>query len=119
MKISLFIVSMIMGCAGKKTIFPQLDFETSNSPCVDALSINQAAAGCLQVLSISADGKVFIVTCETYKEDADPTNIWLIGEFLIISKPVSPDPYFKYNAKPICEDSYVSLLVAPRRPTTK
>jgi hypothetical protein len=76
-KISIVLTLLLAGCAHKNTV----KFEPSNSPCLDALSVNLQAEGCKRITTGHNEGIGMTIACHGVKASDD--KMWSSSVFYI------------------------------------
>ena len=106
------------GCATTKTLRQTriADFESTGSPCLDAVMVNMSAEGCTDIQQEALGTETRMagkrIHCSTYSDDSDPSSGWLINEFYVI-RPHShlrPPP----GLLPLCLDTMAVVLWSER-----
>lgn len=100
------LVFALTGCAAKQGM---VEFNPSNSMCLDATVVNLQAAGCKAVSVTNAVYGITKITCyewDTNVLDAD----WINNEFYAIAFGTRvPD-----DVRPICTDPYLIMTMAEK-----
>jgi hypothetical protein len=94
--------------AGCETYPDQLvEFETTNSPCIDAMIVNMRATMCQNIVTASADEGLSYRWCD---DDGAIESTWNTAKFITVER----DSYYSYDfseAIPFCEDPSVIMFL--------
>ena len=106
-KIALVLTLLLSGCAHKNTV----KFESSNSPCLDALSVNLQADGCKSITTGHVEGIGITISCHGAK--ASDNKAWSSRVFYI-EKIVegSINNFSMIQPSLVCMDNNVRLYVS-------
>ncbi len=104
-----FMLGLMTACnkGVKKT--PLVEFETTNSPCLDSMVVNQNAAGCLTTTQVELAGNIHKIECETYREVSNPSNPWLIFEFYVVPHYTKELSALPSRRQLVCNDVHMSI----------
>ena len=107
---NLIIISLIfsIGCSAKKGHFNKFysEWESSGSPCVDALTVNLNSSGCEEVRIAESEkplGKT--IYCVKSRE----VNMWTLSGFFVVTEDYQPE-MLQDDLYPFCFDSQTSIF---------
>tara|TARA_B110000196_G_C20526004_1_gene377710 strand:+ start:199 stop:519 length:321 start_codon:yes stop_codon:yes gene_type:complete len=102
-----FIIPLLLiGCFASKN---KIDFNPTNSMCLDSTVANMEAAGCNAVLVEKTIYGVTKLYCHEAKRNAGASS-WLTNEFYAIAFGSS----IPVDVKPICTDPFLIMTTAER-----
>jgi hypothetical protein len=108
-KFQLLLPLTLLGCLHRPLLNPGdsfLDnFESSNSPCVDAAAVNMAAAKCQNIYQTIFPNGYVSLKCENYPSDS--TSSWATNIFIVIPIDMDIPPTLEV----ICADPLTFLTV--------
>ena len=96
------LLLFLSGCSGKNLVIK--NFETTNSPCLDALIVNITASGCNRI-ETEQQGEYLRVKC--LQRPKTPVAFWTEGDFYITHGEPSTVPA---GAQPVCADAGTLVL---------
>ena len=65
---------LLISCATLQKTQTQLEFETTNSPCIDAMMINMISTGCKNISLIMGDSEDMHYSCDDATAEASSWN---------------------------------------------
>ena len=107
-----FMLGLMTACNKSVKKAPSVEFETTNSPCLDSMVVNQNAAGCLKTSQVELPGSIHKVECVMYREVSDPANPWLIFEFYIVPHYTKQLQSLPARRQLVCNDVHMSIWAA-------
>tara|TARA_B100000131_G_C18097931_1_gene604793 strand:- start:1380 stop:1700 length:321 start_codon:yes stop_codon:yes gene_type:complete len=102
----LFIPLILTGCFGSKH---KVEFNPTNSMCLDSTVVNMQAAGCNAVLVEKTTYGITKLYCHDTKKNAEDSS-WLTNEFYAIAFGSS----IPVDVKPICTDPFLIMTTAEK-----
>ncbi len=121
-KVAVFAVALsavLSSCATTKALRQTTiaEFESSGSPCLDAVMINMSADGCTTIEQQNLNPEVVNMVgkrlhCSEYADNSDPSSGWLIHEFYALRP--SPRLQIQPGLLPVCLDNNVIVLWSER-----
>lgn len=118
MPFALLFAAVLSSCATTSTLRQTkiADFDSTGSPCLDAVLVNIAADGCTSIQQVALDtsstGLVGIrVQCSEHADESDPSSGWLIHEFYALRPGLHQPPQ---GTLPLCLDNTMVVLWAER-----
>lgn len=102
----LLLFMLLTGCAAKQAQIVGPDYESSGTPCLDALQINLDASGCTLLQIEEVGPSINKLTCAERKPySADP---WNMFEYIVHVRAFM-EPPLEYEW--ICSDPFVDVYI--------